>query len=84
MFEKVPAARMNNGRNSSTEHLIGTAHANRREDASLEAISHFPSYLRLFEKFFGPLISESYRGAARSSGGCWGKSPTAQAHVAFL
>jgi uncharacterized Tic20 family protein len=84
MFEKVPAARMNNGRNSSTEHLIGTAHANRREHASLEGISHFPSYLRLFEKFLGPLIFESYRGAARLWDGCWGKFPAAQAHVAFL
>ena len=75
---------MNNGQISSTEQLIDTARANRREHKSLEAISRFPSYLRLFDKFFALLISKSYWRAARLSAGCWGEFPTAQAHVAFL
>jgi hypothetical protein len=84
MFQKMPAARMNNRQNSSTEQLIATARADRPKRASLEAISHFPSYLRLFDNFFAPLISELRWRASRLSTSCRGKFPAAQAHVAFL
>lgn len=75
---------MNNRQNSSTEQFIGNARENPREHESFEATSHFPSYLRLFDNFFALLISESDWRAARLLAGCWGKFPTAQAHVAFL
>jgi hypothetical protein len=84
MFEKVPAARMNNRANSSTEQLIATERKRHGKHTSHQPVSHFPSYLRLFDNFFEPLISESHWGAARLSAGCCAQFVTAQAHVAFL
>jgi hypothetical protein len=84
MFEKVPAARMNNRKNPSTERLIATVSEQRGKYTLQQVTSHFPSYLRRFDHFFGRLISESHWGAARLSAGCCGQFPTAQAHVAFL
>jgi hypothetical protein len=84
MFEKVPAARMDNRKNSSTERLIATVPERRGKYTLQQVTSHFPSYLRRFDNLFGPLISESQWGAARLSAGCCGQFPTAQAHVAFL
>jgi hypothetical protein len=84
MFEKLRAARMNNSESSSTERLIAGARELRDKDGLHDATRRFPSYLRLFDNFFGPLISESLWGAARFLAGCCGRFPTAQAHVAFL
>jgi hypothetical protein len=84
MFEKFPAARMNNSENSSTERLIAAARELRGKHTLRDASRHFPSYLRLFGIFFGLLISESHWAAARTLSGYSGRFPTAQAHVAFL
>jgi hypothetical protein len=84
MFEKPPAARMNNGENCSTGRLIVGALELRDEHTAHSTLSHFPSYLRLIGNFFGQLIFESYWGAARLSAGCCGRFPMAQANVAFL
>jgi len=83
MFEKLPAATMNNRGNSSTERSISAGRELRGEPALDEELKHFPSYLRLFNNFFGPLISESQWGAAPILAGCCGRFPTAQTHVAF-
>jgi hypothetical protein len=84
MFEKLPEARMNNRENSSTEPLIAGARELRGKHALNDASRHFASYLRLFDIFFGPLISESHWGSARLLACCCGRFSTAQAHVAFL
>jgi hypothetical protein len=84
MFEKLSTARMSNRENSSTERLIAAAREPRGKHTLHEASRHFPSCLRLFDNFFGPLASESQWGAARLLAGCCGQFPTAQAHVAFL
>jgi hypothetical protein len=84
MFEKLPTARMNNRERSSTERLIADTRERRDKETSHEASRRFPSYLRVFVNFFGPLISESHQGATRLLSGCYGRFPTAQAHVAFL
>jgi hypothetical protein len=84
MFEKFPAARMNNSESSSPERLIVRAHQRRRKRTLHDAFRYFPSYLRLFGNFFAPLIAESHWGAARLWAGCCGRFPTVQAHVAFL
>jgi hypothetical protein len=84
MFEKPPAARMNNRKNSSTERLIAAAHELRGKHTLHDASKHFPSYLRPFGIFFELLISESHWGAARLLAGCRGRFPTAPPHVAFL
>ena len=75
---------MNNRKNSSTERLIATVRKRRGKYAARKGMSRFPSYLRPFDNFFVPLISESQAGAARLLAGCCGGFPTAQAHVAFL
>jgi hypothetical protein len=84
MFEKLPAARMNNSESSSTERLIAGAREPRGKHTLHDASTHFPSYLRLFGIFFGLLISKAHWGAARLLAGCCGRFSTAQAHVAFL
>jgi hypothetical protein len=84
MFEKLPAARMNNMENSPTERLIADARERRSKRTLHDGLSRFPSYLRLFGIFFGLLISESYSGTARLLARCCGRFPTLQAHVAFL
>jgi hypothetical protein len=84
MFEKVPAVTMNNRENFSTQRSIFTVRHLRRDAALYTALSHFPSYLRLFDIFFEPLIPDSQWGAAPSSASCCGQFSTAQAHVAFL
>jgi hypothetical protein len=84
MFEKLPAAKMNNSEISSTEQWIAGARELRGKHTLHDAWRHFPSYLRLFDNFFGLLISESHWGAARLVADCCGRFPTAQAHVAFL
>jgi hypothetical protein len=84
MFEKLPAPRMNNRENSSTERLIAGSRDLRGKLITHDTTRHFPSYLRLFDNFFGLLISESHWGAARLLAGCCGRFPSAQAHVAFL
>jgi hypothetical protein len=84
MFEKLPAARMNNSESCSTERLNASTRELRSENTLHDASRHFPSYLRLFGIFFAGLISESYWGAARLLAGSWGRFPAAQAHVAFL
>jgi hypothetical protein len=84
MFEKLPAARMNNRENSSTKRLIAAAHELRGEHRLQDASRHFPSYLRPFGIFFGLLTSESHWGAARLLAGCCGRFPTAPPNVAFL
>jgi hypothetical protein len=84
MFEKLPAATMNNRGNSSTERLISAVRKRRGKPALHEELKHFPSYLPLFDNFFGPLISDLQWGAAPFLAGCCGRFPTAQAHVSFL
>jgi len=84
MFEKLPAARMNNRENSSTDRLIAAARELRGKHTLRDASMHFPSYLRLFGIFFRLLISESYWGAARLLASCCRRFRTAQANVAFL
>jgi hypothetical protein len=84
MFDKLPAARMNDRENSSTERLIAVAHELRGKRRPQDASRHFPSYLSPFGIFFGLLISESHWGAARLLAGCYGRFPTAPPHVAFL
>jgi hypothetical protein len=83
MFEKFPAARMNNSENSSIERLIAAARELRGKHTLHDASRHFPSYLRLFGIFFGLSIFESHWGVARLLPGCCGRFSTAQAHVAF-
>jgi hypothetical protein len=75
---------MNDRESSSTERLIADAREPRDKETLNDASSRFPSYLRVFDNSFGPLIAESDWGAARSLASCWGQFPTAQAHVAFL
>jgi hypothetical protein len=84
MFEKFPAARMNNRENSATERLIAGARERRGKHALHEASRHFPSYLRLFDIFFGLLIPESYWGTPRLLASGCRRFRTAQANVAFL
>jgi hypothetical protein len=84
MLEKLPAARMNNSESSSIERLIPGGRELRGKDRLRDASRHFPSYLRLFDIFFGSLISKSQGGAARLLASCCGRLSTAQAHVAFL
>jgi hypothetical protein len=84
MFEKLPAARMNDREKSSTERLIADAHERRSKRTLHDGLSRFPSYLRLFGIFFGLLISESYSGTAQLLARYCGRFPTLQAHVAFL
>jgi hypothetical protein len=84
MFEKLPAARMNNRENSSTERLVAAAHELRGKHTLHDASRHFPSYLRPFGIFFELLIFVSHWGAARLLPGCCGQFSTAQTHVAFL
>jgi hypothetical protein len=84
MFEKLPAARMNDKENSSTGRLITAAHELRGKPTLHDASRHFPSYLCLFGTFFELLIFESHWGAARLLAGCGGRFPTAPPHVAFL
>jgi len=83
MFEKDPATTMNNREDSSTKRLISPVRELRGKQPLHEELRHFPSYLRLFDNFFGLLISESQLGAARLFAGCCGRFPMAQAHVAF-
>jgi hypothetical protein len=84
MLKKFPAARMNNRENSSTECLISGARELRGKHTRHDVSRHFPSYLRLFDNFFGLLISELHWGAGRLLTGCYGAFPTAKPHVAFL
>jgi hypothetical protein len=84
MFEKFPAARMNNSESSSSERLIAGEPVRRGKHTLHDASRHFPSYLRLFGIFFGLLISELYWRAARLLASCWRRFRTAPANVAFL
>jgi hypothetical protein len=84
MFEKLPAARMNDRQNSPTEQLIARAQELRGKYALHDASRHFASYLRLLDDFFRLLISKLHRGAARLLAGCWEQFATARAHVAFV
>jgi hypothetical protein len=84
MFEKFPAARMNNCESSLPERLIAGARERRGKHTLRDDSRHFPSYLRLLGIFFGLLISESHWTTPRTLSGCSGRFPTAQAHVAFL
>jgi hypothetical protein len=84
MFEKLPTARMNNRESFSTERLIADARELRGNETLNDTSRRFPSYLRVFGKFFETLIAESHWGAARLLTGCCGRFPTAQANVAFL
>jgi hypothetical protein len=84
MFEKLPTSRMNKRENSATERLIAAARALAGKHTLDDASRHFASYLRLFDIFFGLLISDSYWGAARLLASCCSRFRTAQANVAFL
>jgi len=84
MFEKFPAARMNNSENPSPERLIAGAHKRRGERTLHDNSRHSPSYLRLFDIFFGLLISESYWGTPRLLANYCRRFHTAQANMAFL
>jgi hypothetical protein len=75
---------MNNRESSWTERLIAGARQRLGKHALHEASKHFPSYLRLFDIFFGPSISDSYWGTARLLASCCRRFRTAQANVAFL
>jgi hypothetical protein len=75
---------MNNRNISPTERLIAEERAVRGIERLNDALRRFPSYLRVFGNFFGPLISESHWGATRLLAGWCGRFPTAQVHVAFL
>ena len=84
MFEKLPAAKMNNSEISSTEQWIAGARELRGKHTLHDVSMRFPSYLRLFGIFFGLLISESYWGTPRLLASCCRRFGTAQANVAFL
>jgi len=84
MFEKLPAATMNNRESSSTERLVADVRELAGKETLNDASRRFPSYLRVFGNFFEPLIAESHWGAARLLSGCCGRFPTARAHVAFV
>jgi hypothetical protein len=84
MFEKFPAARMNNSESSSPERLIAGARVRRGKYTLHDASRHFPSYLRLLDIFFGLLISDSSWGAARLLASGCRRFRAAQANVAFL
>jgi len=84
MFEKSPAARMNNCKSSLPERTIAGARERRDKHTLRDDSGHFPSYFRLPDIFFGLLISELHWVAARTLSGCSGRFHTAQAHVAFL
>ena len=75
---------MNNSENSPTGRMIARASKLREKDTLHDSARDFPSYLRLFDIFFGLLISKSHWGAARLTTGCSGRFPTAHARVAFL
>jgi len=84
MFEKIPAARMNNGEGCSKQQLIAGARAFRTNQASRDVSVRFPSYLRLFDNFFRLLICELPWGAAGLPAFCCGRFPMAGPYVAFL
>jgi hypothetical protein len=84
MFEKFPAARMNDSESSAPERFIAGVRKRLGKGTLQDDSRHFPSYLRLFDIFFGLLISESYWGAARLLASCCRRFHTAQANVAFL
>jgi hypothetical protein len=84
MFEKLPAVRVNNRENSSGERVIADVRELRGKETLNDASGRFPSYLHIFDNFFGPLTAESYWGAAPLLASCCGGFPTAQSHVAFL
>lgn len=84
MSEKLTAARMNDGESSLTERMIAGAANSHAKQTLCDALTHFPSYLHLFDKFFGLLFSESQWRAPRLSGGYPLPLPMEKVHVAFL
>jgi len=84
MFEKLPAARMNDSEKPPTERLIAGACELGDKQILRDSSMDFPSYLRLFATFFELLSSESHWEAARLWAGRCGQFPAAQPHVAFV
>jgi hypothetical protein len=84
MFEKFPAARMNDSKSFSPERLIAGARKRLCKHTLHDNSNRSPSYLCLFANCFEPLIGESRWGAARLLADCCGRFTTVQAHVAFL
>jgi len=84
MFEKFPAARMNDTRSFAPEPLLACALERRDKRRVHDRSTCFPSYLRLFDIPFRLSVSESYSGTARLFAGDSGRFATLQAHVAFL
>ena len=75
---------MNNSESSSPERLFAGAHKRGAQHTLPDDSRRFPSYLRLFDIFFGLLISESYWEAPRLLANCCRRFHSAQANVAFL
>jgi hypothetical protein len=84
MFEKHPAATMNNREISLGERLVVDARELAGKETLNDTSKRFASYLRVLGNFFVPLIPESHWGAARLLSGCCGRFPMARPHVAFL
>jgi hypothetical protein len=84
MFEKSPAATMNNWESSLPERTIAGARERRDKHTLRDDSRHFASYFRVPDIFFALFISELHWVAARTLSGCSGRFHTAQAHVAFL
>jgi hypothetical protein len=84
MSDKFAATRMNNSENSSPQRLIAGAYKGCGKHTPQDDSQHSPSYLRVFDNFFGLLISESYWEAPRLLASRCGRFHPAQANMAFL
>jgi hypothetical protein len=84
MFKKLPVSRMNSTENSAPERLIAAERELCGKRTWHDGSRHFASYLRLFDIFFGLLVSDSYWGASRLLASCCRRFGTAEANVAFL
>jgi hypothetical protein len=84
MFEKLPVSRMTSTENSATERLIAAARDFGDKHMPCDGLRHFASYLRLFDIFFGLLVSDSCWEAARLLVSGCRRFRTAEANVAFL
>jgi len=84
MFEKLPAATMNNRESSSIERLIADARELAGKEKLNGASRHFPSYLRVFGNFFQSYAAKSHWGAAQLLSVCCVRFRTARPSMAFV
>jgi hypothetical protein len=84
MFEKFPAARMNQTRSFAPEPLLASALQRRAKRSVHDHSTCFPSYFGLFDILSRLSISESSSGTARLFAAGCGRFAALQAHVAFL